>query len=125
MDDLFQDTLLDLYRHPHNKKILENPSLTHQENNPVCGDQVELFLKFDGEKLVDVGWQGTGCTISQVGTSLLTDFIKDKTKTELKNLTAAEVKKLLDIELNATRLRCYLLGLMALQKTLKQHVPGT
>ncbi len=120
MDDLFQEALLDLYRNPHNKKILGEANLTHKENNPVCGDQVELFLKFDGEKLVDVGWQGTWCTISQVGTSLLTDYIKNKTRTELENLSTDEVRNLLNIELNATRLRCYLLSLMALQKALKK-----
>ncbi len=119
MDSLYTEIILDLYKHPLNKKPLADFNLSHQENNPVCGDQVELFFKFDDSgKLIDVGWQGAGCAISQVGASLLTDYIKDKTKTELKNLTTDEIKKLLDIELNATRLRCYLLGLMALQKAL-------
>lgn len=118
MDNLFQEVIMDLYRHPHNKKIVENATLTHEENNPVCGDQVQLFLQFEGEKLVDVGWQGVGCTISQVGTSLITDYIKNKTRDELQKLSADEIKKLLDIELNATRLRCYLLSFSALQKML-------
>ena len=120
MDNLYSDILLDLYKHPLNKQTLTEADLQYKLNNPVCGDQVELFIKFDENGTVNaVGWEGNGCTISQVGASLLTDHLKGKMKTELKQISADDVIKMIGLTLNATRLRCYLLSLTALQKALK------
>jgi nitrogen fixation NifU-like protein len=119
-DDLYRETILELYRNPKNKKILDDFNAYQKEHNPLCGDEVELFLKFDTEnKLRDIGFQGEGCAISQAGISLLTEYIKNKTKEELKTITGEQVLVMLGLKnLNPTRLRCALLGLKTLQKAL-------
>ena len=122
MDNLYSDILLDLYKHPLNKQTLTDADLQYKLNNPVCGDQVELFIKFDDNGKVNaVGWEGNGCTISQVGASLLTDHIKGKTEDELKQITADDVITMIGLTLNATRLRCALLSFHALQKSLQAN----
>ena len=120
MNNLYSDILLDLYKHPLNKQTLTDADLQYKLNNPVCGDQVELFIKFDENGTVKaVGWEGNGCSISQVGASLLTDHLKGKTKNELKKITSNEVTQLINLNLNPTRLRCLLLTFEALQKSLQ------
>ena len=116
--ELYHEIILDLYKHPLNKTALADFDVQHKEHNPLCGDVVELFLKFDKNKISQVGWQGDGCAISQASTSLLTDAIKGKTKTALKKITKDDVLEQLGLtNLNPTRLRCALLCLEALKKT--------
>ena len=119
-DELYSELLLELYRHPFNKKKLADFDANFSEYNPLCGDRVELFLKFDaGDRLTDVGFQGEGCAISEAATSLLTEHIKGKTRSEIENLSSAALLELLGLKnLNPTRLRCALLGLKAMQHSL-------
>lgn len=120
MDNLYTEILLDLYRHPLNKTTLSAFDAHHKETNPLCGDEVEIFIKFDkGDTVSAVGWAGEGCAISQASTSLLTDLMKNKSKTELQKISNEEILRLLSLEkLNPTRLRCALLGLECLKKCL-------
>jgi nitrogen fixation NifU-like protein len=120
MDTLYHEMLLDLYKHPLNKKMLKNFDIRHQEHNPVCGDVVELFIKTNKQgAITDIGWQGDGCAISQSGASLLTDEVKGKTTKKAKAMTSDAMLTLLGLEkLNPTRLRCATLALEALKKAL-------
>lgn len=125
-DELYHETILELYRNPKNKKILDDFTLYQKETNPLCGDEVGLFLKFDDQdKLVDIGFQGEGCAISQAGISILTEHIKHKNKHELERLTGEEVIGMLGLKnLNPTRMRCALLGLHTMQRALKKKTPA-
>ncbi len=116
--ELYQEYILDLYKHPLNKIILSTFNVQHKEHNPLCGDVVELSITFDKQnKVSNIGWQGDGCAISQASTSLLTDHIKSKSKKELAKITNDEVLDLLGLKnLNPTRQRCATLALEALKK---------
>lgn len=118
--DLYSDILLDLYRHPLNKKALANFDVRRLENNPLCGDKIEIFIKFDKRgKVADIGWEGDGCAISQASASLLTDYLKDKTKAEIKKINSKKMLEMLGIKkLNPTRLRCATISLKAAQTCL-------
>lgn len=124
-DPLYHELILDLNRHPLNKKELKDFDFHHRENNPLCGDTVEIFIKFDGNKIAEISWQGEGCAISTASASLLTDYLKNENKSEIKKMNQTKILKLLGLrEINPTRLRCALLGLKALQQcnnvTMKQ-----
>ena len=86
LSDLYQEVILDHNRRPRNFRVLD--AATHQAEgfNPLCGDRLELFLTVDGGVIQDVGFQGSGCAISKASASLMTDAIKGKSITEVRDL---------------------------------------
>lgn len=118
IDEIYREAILDLYRNPLNKHSILQPDIYHHENNPLCGDEVEIFLKVDADdKVAEVGYQGDGCAISMASASLVTDKIKGMSKAQIMKMTRKEVLGLLGLEnLNPTRQRCALLILKALQR---------
>lgn len=121
LDEIYREAILELNRHPLNKKKLADFDLRKKQNNPLCGDEIEIFLKFDkSDKVADVGFQGEGCAISQASASLLTDYVKGKTKKALLKMTHEDMLKILGIEnLNPSRQRCATLALKTLQNGLE------
>ena len=76
LEDLYKEVILDHYRAPRNKGRLDPHDVALERNNPLCGDEIELFLKFDGENLEGVAFDGKGCSISQASASMMTEKIK-------------------------------------------------
>lgn len=119
MDGMYHEALLDLYKHPLNKAVPKNYTLKQKATNPLCGDEVEIFLTIKNKRISEIGWQGAGCAISQAATSLTTDAVKNKTQSEMATLTPENVLEWLQLpKLNPTRLRCALLCYEALKKAL-------
>jgi nitrogen fixation NifU-like protein len=83
LDDLYQQLILDHCKHPRNFHELPAASRSGQGHNPLCGDQLKLFLAMDGDTVRDASFVGSGCCISKASASLLTDHVKGKTKAEL------------------------------------------
>jgi nitrogen fixation NifU-like protein len=86
LNDLYQQVILDHCKHPRNFHEMPQASCSAQGRNPLCGDQLKLFLAFDGDKISDVSFVGSGCCISKASASLLTDAVKGHTKAEVKTL---------------------------------------
>jgi nitrogen fixation protein NifU and related proteins len=82
VNDLYQQVILDHCKKPRNFHELPQCSCSAQGFNPLCGDNLKLFLTLDGETIKDAGFIGSGCCISKASASLLTDNVKGKTKTE-------------------------------------------
>lgn len=82
LSDLYQEVILDHSRHPHNFRVLEGADHKAEGYNPLCGDQVTVYLKLEGDKIIDISFQGKGCAISKSAASVMTDSVKGKTKTE-------------------------------------------
>ena len=76
LSDLYQEILLEHNSKPHNFKAIEDASQTSEGFNPLCGDQITLFLKVVDGVIDDVGFQGTGCAISRASASMMTQSIK-------------------------------------------------
>ncbi|HIH10649.1 TPA: SUF system NifU family Fe-S cluster assembly protein [Candidatus Woesearchaeota archaeon] len=115
-EELYKENILDHYKHPHHKEELKNPSLTHRENNPLCGDVITIFAHLEKGKLTQVTFTGHGCAISQAGASLLTEYVQKKNLAEVKQITTETVRHLLGIPISTPRLKCALLSLKALHK---------
>ena len=88
LQELYQQVILDHCRKPRNFRELPQPTCTAQGRNPLCGDQLKLFLLTEGDIIRDASFIGSGCCISKASASLLTDAIKGKTKAEVKALFA-------------------------------------
>lgn len=117
--DIYTETILDHYQHPHHAGALKDASVSTTEHNPICGDVIKLDLKIKNNTIEQVGFTGNGCAISQASMSLLTDYIEGKKVNALQKLTQRDVYNLLGITISPGRTKCALLGLNALQKILK------
>jgi nitrogen fixation NifU-like protein len=86
LSDLYQQVILDHSRSPRNFRVLPDADRAAQGQNPLCGDTVTLYLKFDGDRIGDIAFQGSGCAISKASASLLTESLKGLRKDEVKPL---------------------------------------
>ncbi|MBS3097096.1 SUF system NifU family Fe-S cluster assembly protein [Candidatus Woesearchaeota archaeon] len=118
MESMYQENILDHYKNPRNSGKIENASVHHHEYNPLCGDEIELFLVIKDKKIADVKFHGKGCAISQASASLLTEEIKGKNIEYLKKMTKENILELLGISLSPVRLKCALLSLDTLKNSI-------
>jgi nitrogen fixation protein NifU and related proteins len=81
-DALYQELILDHNRKPRNFREMEHADHQVLGNNPLCGDQLTLWLKMDGDRIADVSFKGQGCAISKASASLMTTSVKGKTREE-------------------------------------------
>lgn len=123
MDDIemmYQENILDHYKNPRNFGRIKNATVHHHEYNPLCGDQIELFLVIDeNKKIVDVKFYGKGCAISQASASMLTENLKGKNISGIRKLVKEDILQMLGVPLSPVRLKCALLSLDTLRNSIK------
>jgi nitrogen fixation NifU-like protein len=115
MDDFYRDYILDHYRSPRNFGTLEQPDVTAEDVNPLCGDQIRVELKLDDGKISDVRFSGKGCAISQASTSMLLETVKGMKLTDVAQLPKDAVLENVGIGISPTRMKCAMLGLRVLK----------
>ena len=121
----YQAQILDHYKRPHNRGTLDPSTHRALESNPLCGDEILLTLRVDGEERIrDARFDGEGCAISLASASLLTDDLKGKSVAEAVAIDRAAMLKSLGVQLSAVREQCALLPLKALQSALAPRVPA-
>jgi nitrogen fixation NifU-like protein len=84
--ELYQQVILDHNRAPRNFHEIPDANRTASGDNPLCGDRVTLWVKVSGDRIEDLGFQGSGCAISQASASLMTTVVKGKTVDEAERL---------------------------------------
>jgi len=82
LEALYREVILDHYRSPRNKGRLEDPTVVVELKNPVCGDEIALYLKLDGGQVEAVRFEGRGCSISQASASMMTQAVRGKSLEE-------------------------------------------
>jgi nitrogen fixation protein NifU and related proteins len=80
--DLYQEVILDHNKRPRNFRPLAEATHRAEGHNPLCGDRLTLFLRVDGARIAEVGFQGSGCAISKASASLMTDSVRGRTVAE-------------------------------------------
>lgn len=116
MDDLYREVILDHYRNPRNKKLVEPADIEYEEDNPICGDHIHLTLKVDENQVVtEVGWDGDGCAISQASASMLYEELAGKSLEEIREIDKDYILDMLGISLSPMRIKCALLSLKVLK----------
>ncbi len=86
LSDLYQEVILDHSRHPHNYHAMSDSTRKAEGYNPLCGDQVTVYVKMNGDQIQDVSFEGNGCAISKSSASIMTDLVKGKGKLEAATL---------------------------------------
>ena len=136
LNSLYQQLILEHYRHPRNKGELPDKTVEVHVHNPVCGDEIKLALKVDGDVIESARFVGTGCSISQAAVSMMTGLLAGRKLSEADALAArftelmhgdaeaARDKKLGDLRALQgvskfpVRIKCALIGFDALQEAL-------
>src|SRR3954470_24881232 len=86
LSDLYQQTILDHCKKPRNFHEMPQATCSAQGHNPLCGDQLKLFLSMDKDQIKDISFVGSGCCISKASASLLTEFAKGKRKSDVQGM---------------------------------------
>lgn len=86
LDELYQSIILDHNRRPKNFREMDDATAKADGVNPLCGDQLTVWLKMEGDTLSDVSFRGQGCAISKASASMMTQVVKGKTRAEAKRL---------------------------------------
>ena len=141
LDELYRDLILDHYKSPRHRAKLSESDVTAEGYNPVCGDEIEMELKFAGDRLAAIGVRGRGCSISQASASMMSVLVEGKDAGEIRRL-ADEFKTMLteperevpadlgDLEALhgvgkfAARVKCATLAWHTLAEGIEQHEKG-
>ncbi len=137
LDQLYRQVIMDHYKNPRNKGVLEDDSLTINMNNPTCGDRIQLTLKVNDDKVIDAKFEGEGCSISMSSASMMTQAIRGKSIEDALKLSKIFSDMMLgneydeDIDLGdiealqgvakfPARIKCATLAWKAMEKGLKE-----
>lgn len=82
LDDLYQELILDHYRRPHHRGTLAEPSISVEQNNPLCGDHLQITVRVQDGRIADIAHDGEGCSISQASASMMSDAVLGHTPDE-------------------------------------------
>lgn len=142
MDSMYQQIILDHYKNPQHRGLLEDFDAEVHHVNPTCGDEVTLRVKLAGDQIAELGWDGEGCSISQASTSVMSELVAGKPVDEAMalqtkflelmqsrgsaELTEAEEDELEDavafegVSKYPARVKCALLGWMAMKSAVAE-----
>ena len=136
---LYQEMILDHYRRPRNKGTIENPDEKIVMKNPLCGDEIEVQIRYDGDQVADIGFTGRGCSISQASASMMTQIIKGKSADEIESIRSrfremvmgdqsaqadpsmGSLRALSGVAKFPARVKCALLAWNALEEAQRKH----
>src|SRR5438445_8953298 len=136
LDDLYREVILDHYTRPRNKGTIDGADITVEGANPLCGDELSIYVKLTGGRISDARFVGRGCSISQASASMMTDQIKGKTLHEARALVGqfkammhgeevpeeelADLMALQGVRTVPVRIQCPTLAWMALDQAVEQ-----
>lgn len=138
LDTLYRQVIMDHYKNPRNKGVLEDDTVTINMNNPTCGDRIQLTLKIEEGKVVDAKFDGEGCSISLSSASMMTQAIKGKNIEEAlklsetfsnmiqgkeydEDLDLGDIEALQGVSKFPARIKCATLAWKAMEKGMKEE----
>jgi nitrogen fixation NifU-like protein len=115
-EQMYRENILDHSANMRNKGLLDPADIDFEGHNPLCGDRLHLTLRVDEkDRIVEVGWEGEGCAISQAAASMLGEEIVGKTLEEARQIRKEDIFEMLGISLSMNRVKCALLSLKVLK----------
>lgn len=116
MEDFYRELIIERYKSPHYRGMLDPHDFSYEDDNPACGDHIKIDVRLDENNVVtEALFSGEGCAISQASADLLIESIIGKSVEEIKALDKDHVLENLGIELGPVRLKCALLPLKVLK----------
>lgn len=119
-DNLYRQQLIDHYKNPRNTGEISDATHKSRLANTSCGDEIEMFLKFENKKLTDIKYDARGCAVSIAAISLLSNEVKDMTQEEILNIDNSFIEELIGSSLTSSRVKCATLGLDSIKKAINE-----
>ncbi len=121
--DIYREIILDYYRNPRNYGRLDDADVVVRDSNPLCGDEIEIHIKFEDGKVKDIRFNGKGCAISQASASMLTEIVMNKSIDEVKRIGKEDILTNLGLtNLGPARIKCALLSLKTFKMGLYSYL---
>jgi nitrogen fixation NifU-like protein len=115
-DDIYREIILDHYRNPRNKGKLPEADISTHDSNPLCGDEIDIHMKIQGDRIMDIKFEGRGCAISQASASMLTEMVINKPLTSVKDIAKTDILENIGLtNLGPARIKCALLALKVMK----------
>ncbi|HYY67059.1 MAG TPA: SUF system NifU family Fe-S cluster assembly protein [Nitrososphaeraceae archaeon] len=115
-DDIYREIILDHYRNPRNKGKLPGADISTHDSNPLCGDEINIHMKIQGDRITDIKFEGRGCAISQASASMLTEMVINKPLTSVKDIAKTDILENIGLtNLGPARVKCALLALKVMK----------
>jgi nitrogen fixation NifU-like protein len=114
-DSMYREAILDHSRNPRNRGTLEPADFTFEDVNPLCGDEIRIDARTDGERITEIRFSGRGCAISQAAASLLTELVEGRPLEEVKAISREDLLEELGVPISPARMKCAMLGLKVLK----------
>ena len=116
MEDFYRELIIERYKDPHFRGVLDPNDITYEDDNPSCGDHIQIDVRLDENGIVtEALFSGEGCAISLASADLLLESIIGKSVDYIKELSKEDILENLGIELGPVRLKCALLPLKVLK----------
>lgn len=115
---IYREVILEHSKHPNNFGTLDPNDYSFEDTNPLCGDEVRIDVRSDGDRVSEIAFSGQGCAISQASASILMELVEGKTLDEIKAMGKDELLEELGITLSPARLKCALLSFSVLKTAL-------
>lgn len=119
--EMYREYILQHYRSPRNSGTLEDPDIVHEDDNPLCGDEIHVEVKVEDGAVGDIKFKGQGCAISQASASIMTEKVKGLPLEDIKAMGTDEVMSWLKIPISPMRVKCAMLGLKVLQAGIHKY----
>jgi len=119
--DFYEEIIIEKAKNPENEGKIENPTTYYKDYNPLCGDEVEVYLEIKNSKIIKAKFQADGCLISKLGTDIAINQIKNSKITELKKIEKEEIMKKINFTISQSRLKCLMLGAYAIKKAIMNN----
>jgi nitrogen fixation protein NifU and related proteins len=120
-DTLYKEELMEIYKNPAHKGLLESPNATSQEVNPFCGDNINLQLDIRNGTIEKARFSGSSCAVSTIAAEKMLEKIEGTPVEECLNLTQEDLLETLGIDVSMTRIKCATLVLTAIKNALKNY----
>ena len=123
-EKLYQENILDHYRHPHSFGTLEHAGVRGNFINPLCGDELTVELEIADGKVKKAAFTGKGCAISVASASMLLETLPGKSVEDVDKICSRDVLDLLGIDVGPTRIKCAMVVLDCLRRAMSAYEQG-
>ena len=123
MQQNYSETIKNHYHHPRNAGKIANYTHSAEQINPLCGDEIRVYLKIENSKIENLAYEARGCMICVAAASVVSEYARGKKLKDLSALNLKDIEKLLFIVVSPARVNCATLLLTGINKPSLQHIP--